>query len=299
MKYITEVEQYITNFFSSSTVLKYILLVVLIYGLAFLLTRVLRFSLKRYFNHSSEKLNVDPTKFNFLRNALSFIIFLTATIFVFVLIPELKALGLTLTAGAGIVTAVFAFASQQAFANIIGGLFIVIFKPFRVNDIIKIGVDYMGIVEDITLRHTVIRNFENRRVIVPNSVISSETIINSNIVEEKVCNFVEVGISYDSDVDKAMAIMQEEAMKHPNFIDNRSDQDKEDGIPPVVVRILGFGESSVNLRAWVWALDNGKGFVMRTDLYKSIKKRFDEEGIEIPFPYRTVVIKKDKDHGKN
>ncbi|HKK10385.1 MAG TPA: mechanosensitive ion channel family protein [Bacteroidales bacterium] len=299
MKYISDIEQFITNLFSNSTVLKYTLLIIFIYGFAFILTRILRFSLKSYFNYSSEKLNVDPTKFNFLRNALSFIIFLIATIIVFVLIPELKALGLTLTAGAGIITAVFAFASQQAFANIIGGLFIVIFKPFRVNDMIKIGTDYMGTVEDITLRHTVIRNFENRRVIVPNSVISSETIINSNIVEDKVCNFVEVGISYDSDVDKAMAIMQEEAMKHPNFIDNRSDQDKEDGIPPVVVRILGFGESSVNLRAWVWALDSGKGFVMRTDLYKSIKKRFDEEGIEIPFPYRTVVFKKDLENGKN
>ncbi len=259
----------------------------------------MRFSIKRYFNRSSEKLNIDPTKFNFLRNALSFIIYLTATIIVFVLIPELKALGLTLTAGAGIITAVFAFASQQAFANIISGLFIVIFKPFRVNDIIKIGVEHMGIVEDITLRHTVIRNFENRRVIVPNSVISNETIINSNIVEDKVCNFVEIGISYDSDVDKAMRIMQEEAMNHPNFIDNRSQQDIEEGLPPVVVRILGFGESSVNLRAWVWALDSGKGFVMRTDLYKSIKNRFDKEGIEIPFPYRTVVFKKNTGNGKN
>ncbi|MDZ7777461.1 MAG: mechanosensitive ion channel [Bacteroidales bacterium] len=75
----------------------------------------------------------------------------------------------------------------------------------------------MGTVEDITLRHTVIRNFENRRIIVPNSVISSETIINSNIIEDKVCNFVEISISYDSDVDKAMALMQEEAMSHPNL----------------------------------------------------------------------------------
>jgi small-conductance mechanosensitive channel len=66
-----------------------------------------------------------------------------------------------------------------------------------------------------------------------------------------------------------------------------------------VVRILGFGESSVNLRAWVWALDSGKGFVMRTDLYKSIKNRFDKEGIEIPFPYRTVVFKKNTGNGKN
>lgn len=293
MKYISDIEQYITNLFSNSTVLKYTLLIVIIYGLAFILTRILRFSLKSYFNLSSQKLNVDPTKFNFLRNALSFIIFLIATIFVFVLIPELKALGLTLTAGAGIITAVFAFASQQAFANIIGGLFIVIFKPFRVNDMIKIGTDYMGTVEDITLRHTVIRNFENRRVIVPNSVISSETIINSNIVEDKVCNFVEVGISYDSDIDKAMNIMREEAMKHPNYIDNRSDEDKAEGLPPVAVRVLGFGESSVNLRAWVWALNSGKGFVMRTDLYKAIKNRFDAEGVEIPFPYRTIVFKKD------
>jgi small-conductance mechanosensitive channel len=294
MKYFIEIEQIIARFFEKSIFFKYVLLVLLIYTTAIIITRLLRFSMKKYFEHSSEKLNVDPTKFNFLRNAVSFLVFLVATIAVFLLIPELKTLGLTLTAGAGVLTAVLVFASQQAVANIISGMFIVFFKPFRVNDIIKIGVEYMGTVEDITLRHTVIRNFENRRIIVPNSVISSETIINSNIIEDKVCNFVEISISYDSDVDKAMALMQEEAMSHPNCIDNRSEQDIAEGVPVVVVRVLGFGESAVNLRAWVWAENSGKGFVLRTDLYKSIKKRFDKEGVEIPYPYRTIVFKNNR-----
>ena len=273
--------------------IKYTFIVVFVFGFAFLLTRLLRFLLNRFVKRSSQKLNVDPTRFSFLKNAVSFIIFLGALIVVFVLIPELKTLGLTLTAGAGIITAVLVFASQQAFSNIISGIFVVIFKPFRVNDLIRISDLYYGYVEDITLRHTVIRNFENRRIVVPNSVISSETIVNSNILDAKICNFVEFGISYDSDIDKAMRIIGDEAMKHPNFIDNRSEEDKANNLPPVTVRVIGLADFSVNLRAWVWTEDSGKGFVLKTDLYKSVKQRFDKEGVEIPFPYRTVVFKKD------
>jgi small-conductance mechanosensitive channel len=249
--------------------------------------------LNRFVDRSSRKLNVNPTKFSFLKNGVSFIIFLGALIVVFVLIPELKTLGLTITAGAGIVTAILVFASQQAFSNIISGIFIVIFQPFRVNDLIRIGEQYFGYVEDITLRHTVIRNFENRRIIVPNSVISSETIVNSNILDSKICNFVNFSISYDSNIDKAIRIIQEEAMKHSAFIDNRSDEDKLNDVPSVVVRVINLGDFSVDLRAWVWTIDNGSGYVLKTDLYKLVKQRFDREGIEIPFPYRTVVFKKD------
>ncbi len=285
--------------FFQSNYFKYTLLVVITFTLAFILAKVIRFTMNRFIRRSSKNLNVDYTKFNFMKNAVSFIIFLAALIVIFVMIPELKTLGLTLTAGAGIITAVLAFASQQAFSNIVSGIFVVIFQPFRVNDFIKIGELYAGIVEDITLRHTVIRNFENRRIIVPNSVISAETIVNSNILENKICNFVEVGISYDSDLDKALEILQEEALKHPNCIDNRSEEDQKNEVPQVIVRVLGFGESSINLRAWVWTEDSGKGFVLRTDLYKTLKKRFDEEGIEIPYPYRTVVIKKNETEKTN
>jgi len=207
--------------------------------------------MNRFFIRSSQKLNVDHTKFNFLKNAVSFMVFIAAFIVIFVMIPELKALGLTITAGAGVITAILIFAYQQEFSNIISGILIVIFQPFRVNDHIKIGNLFVGYVEDITLRHTVIRNYENRRIVVPNSVISAETIVNSNIVEDKICNFLEIGISYDSDVDKAMEIMRSEAIKHPNSVDNRTEEDKKKKVPQFIVRVINTADWQANLRAYV------------------------------------------------
>lgn len=128
-------------------------------------------------------------------------------------------------------------------------------------------------------------------MIIKNSVINSEILINSNIVEETICNFIDMGISYDSDMDKAMEIMSKEAMAHPNFIDHRTQEDLDKGMPPVTVRVMGFGDSLVNLRAFVWSMDHSSGFVMKTDLNKSFKEQFDKHGIEIPFPYRTIVYK--------
>ena len=276
----------------SNTILTYLLIPFGIILLAILITRIFRRIMHRYFEQSSHTLKVDPTRYKFFKNAVSFIIFLIAFTIIFYTIPQLRTLGVSLFAGAGILAIIIGFASQAAFANIISGVFIVSSKPFRVGDYIKISNEFFGTVEDITLRHTVIRNNENRRIIIPNSLINSETSINSNIVDETTCSLIELGISYDSDIDKAIAIIQEETKKHPLLLDNRTDEDKEKGVPEVVVRVMGFGESSVNLRAYAWAATSFDGFVMRTDLFKIIKKRFDKEGIEIPYPYRTIVIKK-------
>lgn len=279
--------------FFDSNYFKYTLIVVIALVAAGIFSRILRFMMNRFFIRTSKKLNVDHTRFNFLKNAVSFMVFTAAFVVIFVMIPELKALGLTITAGAGVITAVLIFASQQAFSNIISGIFIVIFQPFRVNDHIKVGELFVGSVEDITLRHTVIRNYENRRIIIPNSVISAQTIINSNIVEDKILNFLEIGISYDSNIDKAMEIIRSEAMKHPNFIDNRSDEEKQNKVPSVIIRVINLADWSVNLRAYIWSENSSSGFVMKCDLRKSIKERFNQEGIEIPFPYSTLVFKKD------
>jgi small conductance mechanosensitive channel len=271
--------------------LRHIIIAAGILLIAVIISTLIRRLIGMYIKKNTKYLKIDPTKYNFLKNAMSFIVYTIAAIIIFYTIPSLRSLGTTLFAGAGIFAAILAFASQQAFSNIIGGVFIVIFKPFRVDDFIDLGPDRRGLVEDITLRHTVIRDFQNKRVIVPNSVISSETIVNNSITDERIKRFVEVGISYDSDIDKAIAIIQEEARKHPNFSDQRTEQEKKDGEEDIVVRVLGFGESSINLRAYVWADDWDKAFVMHCDLNKSIKKRFDNEGIEIPFPYRTIVYK--------
>ncbi len=263
--------------------------------MAFIVIKVFRVLMQRYFEKSSAILRVDITRYKFFKNAVSFIIILVALIIIFHTIPELRALGVTLFAGAGILAIIIGFASQAAFANIISGLFIVTSKPFRVGDYIKISDEFFGTVEDITLRHTVIRNNENRRIIIPNSVINNQTIINSNIIDEKVCSLIELGISYDSSIDLAIRVIQDEVMKHPLFVDNRTDEQKAANEPQVVVRVMGFGESSVNLRAYAWAGTSFDAFVLRTDLFKLIKQRFDREGIEIPFPYRTIVMKGKKE----
>ncbi|MFW6230692.1 MAG: mechanosensitive ion channel family protein [Nanoarchaeota archaeon] len=265
---------------------------IIIFGLTVIVEHVLRYLVKKSFDKSSKILKVDPSHYIFMKYLVSIVVYLAGIGIAMSFIPSLKTVAISLFASAGVLAVILGFAAQQAFSNIISGIFIAIFKPFKVGDTIKFS-NNIGVVEDITLRHTVIRNFENRRFVIPNSKISEETIENFNMTEEKTCRHVEISISYDSSIDKAMKIMRDEAMKHPEFLDNRTAEEKKGGLPPVVVRVLGFGDSSVNLRAWVWAKDPGAAFRMGTDLNKSIKECFDKEGIEIPFPYRTIVYKKD------
>ena len=141
--------------------------------------------------------------------------------------------------------------------------------------------------------HTIIRNFENRRLIIPNGKISEDTIINSSIIDSKIRRFIEFGISYDSSIEKAIGIIQEESMKHPNFIDNRTLEEKEKNIPAVLVRLIDLSDFSVQLRAHVWANNHSEAFALKCDVMKSVFDRFNNEGIEVPFPYRTIVYKTD------
>lgn len=270
-----------------------ILVTLIVIIVCVVLSKILRKFLDKYFDNAVKLLKGDPTNYNFFKNGVTFVIFMVGIIIIFRTTPGLKNIGTTLVASAGILAAVVGFASQQAFSNIVGGIFIVIFKPFRVGDVIKVGAENPGTVEDITLRHTIINSFENRRIVIPNSIISSATILNSSISDEKVCVFVEVGIAYTVNIDQAIEIIQEEAMKHPHFIDNRTDEDKEAKTPPVIVRVVAWAGSSLTLRASIWAGTSLDGFVMKCDLLKSVKEAFDRESIEIPYPYRNVIIKQE------
>ena len=260
---------------------------------AIVLSIVFNRLMKLFITKYSERLKVDPTNFSFLKNSVSFIIFSIAIIFIFLKIPYLRSLGTALFAGAGVMVVIVGFASQKAFSNIISGIFILIFKPFRVNDMIEFLDGTRGIVEEITLRHTVIRNFENRRIIIPNGNISEDTIINSTITDAKIRRHITYGISYDSNIDKAVSIIQEESMKHPNFIDNRTAKEKQDSVPPVLVRLVALADFSVQLKAYVWSNSHAESWALQCDVMKSVFERFNKEGIEVPFPYRTIVYKKD------
>lgn len=267
----------------------YVVFALTVLVVAFIISKILKFVIGRFVKAAAQKLKVDHTRYKFFKNAIDFIIYLIAVIVIFRSVPALKTYGNTLLTGAGVLAAIVGFASQSAFSNIISGIFLVIFRPFSVGDRVQIGQLYTGDVEDITLRHTVIRNFENRLIVIPNSVINNETIINSTLTHELVCIFIEIVISFNSDVDKAMKIIQEEALQHPECSDNRTAMAKKNGEAQVDVKLLSLTESGQQLRAYVWAKDPTAGFNLKCDLLKSIKQQFDKQGIEIP--YRTVYMK--------
>lgn len=259
--------------------------------IAFVVGAVLRYLMGRFLKVSTRKLKVDPTRYNFFKNAVDFVVFLCAAIIIFRSIPSLHAFSTTLITGAGVLAAVVGFASQSAFSNIVSGVFLVIFRPFSVGDRVKVGQLYAGDIEDITLRHTVIKDFENRRVIIPNNVISNETIINSTIADEKVIMFIEAVIAFDSDTVAAMRILQEECMNHPLCIDNRTPEELQKGDQAVMVRVMALLESGVQLRAYAWARNPNEGFDLKCDVLKSAIQRFSREGVTMAYPYRMLIQK--------
>ena len=266
-----------------SQTLKYILLFIAIIIVTVIVAKVFNYLIEKRLERLKNKGEGDSTQFNFLKHIINALIYIVGFSFAVYSVPTLKALGTSMFAGAGILAVVVGFASQQALGNVVSGIFIILFKPFRLNDRLSIQT-FRGIVEDISLRHTVIRDLENKRIIIPNSIIGSEIIVNADFKEDNICKWIDVNISYDSDIDLAKSIIADEVLKHPFHIDPRNPQQIADGDPVVPVRVILLGDSSIHLRAWAWAKDTPSSFIMNCDLLESIKKRFDKENVTIPFP---------------
>lgn len=254
-------------------------------GVILLIAIVAKEVVGRAFDHHLRKAITSErrTGITFLRNGVKTLIFFSAGLAIIYSIPPLRSLAVGVFAGASILAAVFGFASQHAFSNIISGVFIVLFKPFRVDDIIKINGE-IGTVEDITLRHTVIRALENKRLIYPNSVIDREAIINWTIRDEKAQKYMWISIDYEADLARAIQIIEEEGQRHPDVLDMRSDEERAAGVPVITVVVHDLERSMVNFRVSVWVKDLPVAMRTTWDLYRKIKLRFDAEGIRLGRP---------------
>ncbi len=288
-------KNFFENFFSSDKLEQLVTIGIKI-ALAYLLLMILIYAERKLFKKiiaRRERQSTDKTNIVFIKNIVIYVTYGIGFLSMLNQIPGMQQLSKTVLAGAGILAAAVGFGSQQAISNIVSGIFMVLFKPFRVGDFIDMGSDGSGTVVDISLRHTTIRNSENRMIIVPNNVLNNRSIINSSILSSATCAFINVGIGYGSDINRAMALIQQEALKHPLLIDRRTPKEKEAGVPQVIVRVIEWAGSSINLRAWAWAGNTSDAFVLKCDLLKSVKERFDREGIEIPFPYTNVILKQE------
>jgi small-conductance mechanosensitive channel len=229
------------------------------------------------------KRQVDDAVVRYIVRIKNFVLFLIAAVFYASLVPGLRALMGTLVAGAGITALVVGFAAKSTLANLISGISLAVYRPIRIGDNVSIEGDYTT-VEDITLRHTIVRTWQHKRLIIPNAKLDEMTLVNYSIINPKMRCTVEFGVSYDTDIDLARRLILEEADICPH---------RDEGADAPVVRVISHGDFSIGLRLYMWVTKVDDFFLGRFWMLEHVKKRFDKEGVEIPFPYRTLVYKKD------
>ena len=170
-------------------------------------------------------------------------------------------------------------ALQGSLANFAGGILILIFKPFKVGDFISAqGVE--GTVNKITVFNTKLTTFNNQAVIIPNGNLSNDKITNFSSEPLRRENLI-IGISYASNIKKAREVILQLCEA-----DERIIKEEEEKMPVVFVHELA--ESSVDLTIRYWT-STDEFWVTRFEMIENIKGRFDEEGIEIPFPHRVLI----------
>ena len=180
-----------------------------------------------------------------------------------------------------------ALALQDTLANLFAGLHIVATKKVRPGDYIKIETGEEGYVTDITWRDTTIRQLPNNIVIIPNSKLASAIVTNYYFPERELAVLVQVGVSYDSDLEKVEKVTIEVAKEVM--------QEVSGGVPEFTpfIRYHTFDDFSINFTVILRAKEFVDQYLVKHEFVKRLKKRYDQEGIEIPFPIRTVFLKKD------
>ena len=212
-----------------------------------------------------------------------------------VIMSEIKAMESiikALLASGGIIAVVVGLASQEAASNLINGFMIMTYKPYKIGDFVNVQeYNVRGTVIDISMRHSIIETIERTQIIIPNAIMNKAIIENISNVKAQKANYLYVEISYESDIQKAIKIIQEEGNKHPLCLDGRTDEQNE---PMINVHCVEFNPSGIQLRATLLTKDNSSGFQLLSDLRFKIKARFDEEGIVIPYPHHVVINETNK-----
>jgi small-conductance mechanosensitive channel len=232
------------------------------------------------------------TTLTFLRRLLLTIVALvgvaTAT---FASFPSLGVAIASLFVAAGFASIVIGLAAQTSLANLIAGMVISTSQPFRVGDALSYANEWAW-VEDIKLTFTVLRTWDNRRLVVPNQMFLSSTMINYDLKDSSKLCVVYVSITYDSDLDKAIQVLKDVTRKHPDFL-------PAGNLPVVHVMDLGdanssFGDANASpgilLRVLGNAKDQPTNFQMSKDILYQAKKEFDASGIKLALPMRQIVM---------
>jgi small-conductance mechanosensitive channel len=217
---------------------------------------------------------------------------LKGTIIMIGILIILSVLGISITpliTALGVGGLAVALALQDTLANFFSGMHILMEKSIRVGDFIKLETGQEGYVHDITWRTTRIRMLPNNMVVIPNSKLAQSVVTNYYLPEKKMSLLISIGVSYSSDPEQVEKILTEEAKKAVGEIPGLL------GDPEPFVRFIpGFGESSLDFTLICQVREFADQYLAQHELRKRIFRRFNNEGIDIPFPHRTVYLREEK-----
>jgi small-conductance mechanosensitive channel len=198
--------------------------------------------------------------------------------FIVIVVAVFQQTGYKLTAligAAGIAGIAIGFASQTSLSNIISGIFLISEKPFQVGDIIKVG-ETKGTILSIDLLSVKLRTFDNQFVRMPNETLIKEKVTNITRFPIRRVD-LNIGVAYKEDPKKVREVLLDIADKNSHCLDE----------PEPLFRFLNFGDSALEFLFAVWCVKSDY-LKVSTEMMLEIKARFDAEGIEIPFPHRTL-----------
>lgn len=205
-------------------------------------------------------------------------------------VPALESALTKLLAAGGVLAVVAGLAAQEALGSVVSGMMILAFKPFQLGDVVRyLDGDVSGVIEEITLHHTVIRTWENKRIIVPNSKMNTAVLENADYGDSRVCVLLEIGITYESDVQTARQLIEQAVLRHPAHLDHRTKDERAAGAPEAPVVVLRLDDSAVVLRASLWARDNAAAFALKCAVQEEILTAFPAAGVDFAYPHLVVA----------
>lgn len=223
---------------------------------------------------NSKGLEITLQKFlgNLINWTLKIILFITVA----------STLGIQTTSLAAIIAAAglaVGLALQGSLANFAGGVLIMIFKPFKVGDLIEAQGE-LGTVKEIDIFTTKLIGLSNKTIIIPNGSLSNGNIINYSAVGTRRVDLV-IGVSYDADIKKTKEVLQAVVSANPNVLEE----------PKTTIAVSELGDSSVNFVVRPWC-NTEHYWDVYFDITEKVKLELDKAGIEIPYPHRVVINKK-------
>jgi small-conductance mechanosensitive channel len=200
----------------------------------------------------------------------------------------LQSLGISITpilTALGVGGLAVALALQDTLSNLFAGIHVIASGQIKPGHYLKLSSSEEGYVTDITWRYTTIRALQNNTIIIPNSKLATAIVTNYNMPDEEISTSVEVGVSYDSDLEKVEQVTIEVAREVM--------REAKGGVPDFepIIRYCKFDDSSINFNVSLRVKEFVDQYAIRHELIKRLHKRYRIEGIDIPYPVRTIYMK--------